>query len=73
MGSWGNFIWPLIVTNSEEMKTLPVGLLSFQGMYNTDWSLLMAGSLIVLIPVIVIFLANQRYFVEGIQMGAIKG
>lgn len=73
MSAWGSFLWPLIVTNSEEMKTLPIGLLSFQGMYSTDWPLLMAGSLIVLIPVIIVFLANQRYFVEGIQMGAIKG
>jgi len=73
MGSWGNFMWPMIVTNSEEIKTLPIGLLSFQGMYNTDWTLLMAGSLIVLIPVIIVFLLGQRHFVEGIQMGAIKG
>ena len=73
MGSWGNFTWPMIVTNSEEMKTLPIGLLSFQGMYNTDWTLLMAGSLIVLVPVIIVFLIGQRHFVEGIQMGAIKG
>lgn len=73
MGSWGNFMWPMIVTNSEEIKTLPIGLLSFQGMYNTDWTLLMAGSLIVLVPVIVVFLLGQRHFVEGIQMGAIKG
>jgi multiple sugar transport system permease protein len=73
MGSWGNFMWPLIVTNSLEMKTLPIGLQSFQGQYSTDWTLLMAASIIVLLPVIVVFLVNQRFFVEGIQLGAVKG
>ena len=73
MGSWGNFMWPLIVTTSEEMKTLPIGLLSFQGMFGTDWTLLMAASVIVLLPVILVFVFNQRYFIEGIQMGAVKG
>lgn len=73
MGSWNNFMWPLIVTNSDELKTLPVGLASFQGNNSTDWSLLMAGSVIALIPVIVVFLFNQRFFIEGAQLGAIKG
>ncbi len=73
MGSWNNFMWPLVVTNSTDMKTLPIGLQSFQGMYNTEWTLLMAASIIVLLPVIVVFLANQRFFVEGIQLGAVKG
>jgi multiple sugar transport system permease protein len=73
MGSWNNFMWPLVVTNSTEMKTLPIGLQSFQGMYNTEWTLLMAASIIVLLPVIVVFLANQRFFEEGIQLGAVKG
>lgn len=73
MGSWNNFMWPLIVTNSMELKTLPIGLASFQDQYTTDWTLLMAGSIIALIPVLVVFIFNQRYFVEGIQLGAIKG
>lgn len=73
VGSWGSYMWPLIVTNSIDLKTLPIGLASFQGLYSTDWTLLMAGSVIVVIPVIVVFLLNQRYFVEGIQMGALKG
>ena len=73
MGSWGSYMWPLIVTNSMEMRTLPVGLAAFQGLYNTDWTLLMAGSVISVVPVIVVFLLNQRFFVEGIQLGAIKG
>jgi len=73
MGSWGSFMWPLIVTNSVEKKTLPIGLASFQSQFSTDWTLLMAGSIIVLVPVLLIFACSQRYFVEGIQLGAIKG
>lgn len=73
MGSWNNFMWPLIVVNSMDKMTLPVGLQSFQSLYSTEWTLLMAGSIIVLIPVVVVFLMCQRYFIEGIQMGAIKG
>ncbi len=73
MGSWGSFLWPLIMTNSIEMKTLPVGLYAFMGMYNCAWTLLMAGSVIATIPVLIVFLFNQRYFVSGIQLGAVKG
>ncbi len=73
MGTWRSFIWPLIVTNSIEMKTLPVMLQAFQGSYNTEWHLLMAGSIIMLLPIILLFVFNQRFFVEGIQLGAVKG
>lgn len=73
MGSWNNFMWPLIVTNSMELKTLPIMLASFQGLYTTDWTLLMAGSIIVLFPVIIVFVFNQRFFVEGIKLTGIKG
>jgi len=73
MGSWQSFIWPLIVTNSRELKVLYVGLASFQGLYTTDWTLLMAASLMALLPVIVVFLLGQRYFIEGIRLGAIEG
>ena len=73
MGSWANFMWPLIVINSMEKKTLPIGLASFQGLYTTDWTLLMAGSVMVMLPVIVLFVFNQRFFVEGIKLGGMGG
>ena len=73
MGSWRNFMWPLIVTNSMELKTLPIMLASFQGLYTTDWTLLMAGSIIVMLPMLVVFIFGQRFFVSGIRLGAIKG
>ncbi|MFA5858645.1 MAG: carbohydrate ABC transporter permease [Elusimicrobiota bacterium] len=73
LGSWNDFMWPLIVTNSMEMKTLTVGLASFQGLYNTEWTLLMAASMIVLAPVLIVYIFNQRFFVQGIAMTGLKG
>jgi len=73
MGAWREFMWPLVVANSQEMMPLPVLLASFQGLYTTDWTLLMAGSIIVLLPVVLIFILSQRFFIEGIQLGAVKG
>ncbi|MEK6645406.1 MAG: carbohydrate ABC transporter permease [Candidatus Firestonebacteria bacterium] len=72
LGSWNDFMWPLIVTNSMEMKTLPVGLASFQGLYSTDWTLLMAAATIVLIPVLIVYIFNQKFFVRGIVLSGIK-
>lgn len=68
IGSWGNFMWPLLVINSLEKNTLPIGLASFQSLYTTDWTLLMAGSVMVMVPIIVIFVLNQKFFVEGIKL-----
>jgi multiple sugar transport system permease protein len=73
MGNWRNFMWPLIVVNSDYLKTLPVGLQTFQGLYSTQWTLLMAGSMMMILPMIVVFLFGQRFFVSGIQLGALKG
>jgi multiple sugar transport system permease protein len=73
LGSWNDFMWPLIVTHSMEMRTLPVGLSIFQGLYYTEWTLLMAASVIVLMPVIVVYIFNQRFFIKGITMTGLKG
>lgn len=73
MGSWLNFMWPLIVLNTHNKFTLPVGLAYFQTLHNTDWTLLMAGSLMMILPIFIVFLFNQRYFVEGIKLTGIKG
>ena len=76
LGNWVSFMWPLLVTNSIEKRTLPIGLAYFQELYQyaqPDWGLLMAGSLITMVPVILIFLFNQRFFVEGIKLTGMKG
>ena len=73
MGSWMNFMWPLVVLNSHEKFTLPIGLAYFQSLHHTDWTLLMAGSLMMILPILLLFIFNQRYFVEGIKLSGIKG
>jgi len=73
MGSWMSFMWPLIVLNSEEKYTLPIGLQYFKSLYSTDWTLLMAGSVMALLPILIVFMFTQRYFVEGIKLSGIKG
>ncbi|OGX03079.1 MAG: hypothetical protein A3G87_09490 [Omnitrophica bacterium RIFCSPLOWO2_12_FULL_50_11] len=73
MGTWMNFMWPLVVLNSHEKFTLPVGLAYFQSVHGTDWTLLMAGSLMMILPILLLFIFNQRYFVEGIKLTGIKG
>jgi len=70
---WNDFLWPLVVTSSAEMRTIPVGLNSFVGQYSTAWGLLMAGSVIALLPVLLIYLLAQRWFVEGITLSGMGG
>lgn len=75
VGRWNDYLWPLIVTNSEAMRTLPVGLayLAKGEEGGLGWHILMAGSIFVIIPVLVLFVFAQRQFVEGITKGALKG
>ncbi len=73
MGAWMNFMWPLIVINTEDKFTLPVGLAYFQSLHHTDWTLLMAASVMMILPILVVFIFNQRFFVEGIKLTGIKG
>ena len=73
LGAWNDFLWPLVVTNSLEMRTLPVGLSTFQGQYNVQWHLLMAGSVIALVPVLAVYLAGQNWFVQGITLSGMGG
>lgn len=72
--SWNSFMWPLIVTNSDYMRTLPVGLAVFKGSFRetTEWGQLMACAVISVIPVIGVFLLGQKYFIRGIMMGGVK-
>ncbi len=72
--TWNSFMWPLIVTNSDYMRTLPVGLAIFKGSFRetTEWGQLMACAVISVIPVIGVFLLGQKYFIRGIMMGGVK-
>ncbi len=71
--SWNDFLWPLIITNSLSMRTIPVGLSTFQGQYSTAWHLLMAGSVAALLPVLIIYIIGQNWFVRGIALTGMGG
>lgn len=73
LNTWNDFIGPLIYLNGEEKYTLQLGLRTFIGMYASQWHLMMAAATVVLIPVIILFLIGQKYFVEGIATTGIKG
>jgi sn-glycerol 3-phosphate transport system permease protein len=71
---WNDFLWPLIITNTENMRTLPIGIsrmLDQEG--NTQWGVVMAGAIYVIAPLLAVFLWAQRHIVEGIAAGAVKG
>lgn len=72
---WNEFIWPLIVTDSADMRTLPIGLyfLFAPDSSNTVWGEVMAGTMFVVLPVLILFLLVQRHIVEGVAAGAVKG
>ncbi len=71
--AWNEFLWPMLIMSKDSMKTLQVGLQVFQTQYTTRWDLLMAGTVVVTIPVLIIFLAGQRYFTRGIALSGMKG
>lgn len=73
IGSWGEFLWPSIVLTKESMYTLPVGVNNLQGMFSSNWRFIAAGSILATIPIVIFFLAMQRYFISGENEGAVKG
>jgi multiple sugar transport system permease protein len=73
MGQWNGFLWPLVVTSTDDMKVWTLGLLNFKGLYGTTYNVLMAGALIGVLPPLVAFVFLQRYFVEGITLTGIQG
>jgi multiple sugar transport system permease protein len=73
LASWNSFFWPLVATTKAGMRTLPVGLAVFQGQFRSDWALICAGSFMTLLPALVLYVALQKYFVQGIAMTGIKG
>lgn len=73
VNTWNDYLGPLIYLKSEEKKTIQLGLKMFIGQYAAEYGLIMAGSIITLIPVLIVFLALQKYFVEGVAATGIKG
>ena len=73
LGSWNNFLWPLVVAQSEDRYTLPVALALYStGQNSTNYGLLLAGATVVIIPILVVFLVFQKRFIEGIATTGIK-
>ena len=74
IGNWRSFLWPLIVTNSDAHYTLPVGLAAFRNLQGaTNWPVLMAGSVLMTLPMVIAFVIGQKYFIEGVRLGGVKG
>lgn len=73
VNTWNDYLGPLIYLKSEAKKTIQLGLKMFIGQYAAEYGLIMAGSIITLIPVLIVFLALQKYFVEGVAATGIKG
>jgi len=73
LATWNEFLLALVLISSKDQRTVPLGLMQFQGEHSSQYTLLMAGVLISIIPVLVIFLFLQRYFVTGLTAGAVKG
>jgi len=73
LDSWNSFLWPLIAITQPNEMTLPLGLATFQGAHSTQWTLLMAGNMMSLIPMLIVFLVAQRYFVRSVAATGLGG
>jgi ABC-type glycerol-3-phosphate transport system permease component len=72
-GTWNGFFWPLIILQDRQNWTLPLGLSQFQDLYSTRWPELMAVFVMATIPILILYIFFQRYFVEGIAATGVKG
>ena len=72
-GTWNMFFWPLIILQSQDHFTVPLGLFQFRFQFGTDWPALMAVVMLATLPILVLYLFFQRYFVEGIAASGVKG
>jgi multiple sugar transport system permease protein len=73
LGAWNDFMWPLIVLSDRDLQTLPVVLAALSREHVSDTELMMAGAVVTVLPVLVLFLALQRYYMQGLLMGSVKG
>jgi multiple sugar transport system permease protein len=71
--SWNDFLWPVIALNKPQNYTLTVGVANMQGEFMTDWGIIFSGGALAALPMVIFFLIFQKYFLEGVRMGALKG
>lgn len=73
LGNWTAFLWPLIVSSNADIFTVPVGLASFSGEFQSEWEMIMTGAAVATLPTLLVFLALQRYIIRGVILGGLKG
>jgi multiple sugar transport system permease protein len=73
MASWNSFLWPLVVTSSQDLMTLPVGLSNLHGRYTTAWNLVMAGATVSVVPILIVYVLAQKHVVRGFTLSGLKG
>ena len=73
LGNWTAFLWPLISTTKRELYTLPVGLASFSGEFQTEWEMVMTSASVATLPMLLVFIVLQKYIVRGVMLAGIKG
>lgn len=73
MGSWNAMVWPMIVLRTTDMQTLPIGLQSLLTPYGNNYDMLLSGAVMSVLPIMIIFLLNQKTFIEGMSAGSVKG
>lgn len=73
MSAWNTFLWPLIIISDTNLSTLPLGLSKIQGRWTTEWNLLMAGDVISTIPILIVYLFTQKYFIKSLAHSGVKG
>ncbi len=73
MWRWNDFLWPVVALSKPQNYTLTVGIANMQGEFMTDWGIIFSGAALSALPMIIFFLLFQRYFLEGVRMGAVKG
>lgn len=73
LGNFQSFFWPLVMVKDDVMRTIPIGLLSFQGQYGQQTELIMAATVMNIVPLIILFIVMQKQLISGIQLGGVKG
>jgi multiple sugar transport system permease protein len=73
LGAWDEYVWASTIITTPELRTLPVAIATYQGVHTTNWGLVFAASLIAVVPVLIVFVALQKYYVKGMIAGAVKG
>ena len=72
MGSWNSFLWPLVVLRKPELQTLPIALAGLQGQYVSEWDIIMAGSVVSVLPMLALYIFAQKYVIQGVAASGIK-